>query len=201
MKDFVIVVDTQRDFMAADGALSVAGAEALLPAFRRFLEGLPPDRTAGVLFTFDTHDPGVYAASPEAEQFPPHCVRGSEGWANMLEAGAIDPAIPVWRLEKGVFDMWEEEDVAILSERDPGAPPVPREAFFARLKEDGVRHVTVVGVAADYCVKWAVDGLVARGFDVTVPETLTRGIARQIRQVVAEDFAGRGVRVADVLPA
>lgn len=201
MKDFVIVVDTQRDFIAADGALSVAGADALLPAFRRFLESLSPERTAGVLFTFDTHDPDVYAGSPEAEQFPPHCARGSAGWANMLEAGAIDPAIPVWRLEKGVFDMWEEEDVAILSERDPDAPPVPREAFFRRLREEGVDAVTVIGVAADYCVKWAVDGLVARGFAVTVPEALTRGIARQIRQVIAEDFAGRGVRVADALPA
>ncbi|MFN3388584.1 MAG: cysteine hydrolase family protein [Allosphingosinicella sp.] len=201
MKDFVIVVDTQRDFMAADGALSVTGAEALLPAFRRYLEGLAPERTAGALFTFDTHDPEIYAASPEAEQFPPHCVRGSEGWANMLEAGAIDPDIPVWRLEKGVFDMWEEADVAIRSERDPAAPPVERDAFFERLKGEGVGHVTVIGVAADYCVKWAVDGLVARGFAVTVPEALTRGIARQIRQVVAEDFAGRSVRVGDTVPA
>ena len=201
MKDFVIVVDTQRDFMAADGALSVAGAEALVPAFRQFLASLSPERTAGVLFTFDTHDPEIYAASPEAEQFPPHCVRGSDGWANMLEAGAIDPAIAVWRLEKGVFDMWEEEEVAILSDRDPDEAPVPRETFFARLKADGISDVTVIGVAADYCVKWAVDGLVERGFDVTVPETLTRGIARQIRQVVAEDFAGRAVRVADALPA
>ena len=201
MKDFVIVVDTQFDFMAVDGALSVKGADALVPASRAFLESLDPETTAGVLFTFDTHDPDVYAASPEAEQFPPHCVRGSEGWENMLGADAIDPRIPVWRLEKGVFDMWAEEDVAVRSERDPDAPPVPRERFFERLQAEGVRHVTVIGVAADYCVKWAVDGLVARGFQVTVPEALTRGIARQIGQVVNEDFAGKSVRVGRSLAA
>ena len=195
MKDFVIVVDTQRDFMAADGALSVKGADALVPASRAFLEGLAPESTAGVLFTFDTHDPEVYAASPEAEQFPPHCVRGSAGWENMLDADGIDPRIRVWRLEKGVFDMWAEKDVTIRSERDPDAPPVPREEFFARLKATGGHHVTVIGVAADYCVKWAVDGLVARGFQVTVPEALTRGIERQIGQVVNEDFAGANVRI------
>ena len=195
MKDLVIVVDTQFDFMAAEGALSVKGADALVPASRAFLEKLDPETTAGVLFTFDTHDPDVYARSPEAEQFPPHCVRGTAGWENMLGAGAIDKRIPVWRLEKGVFDMWAEEDVAIRPERDPDAPPVPREEFFQRLQDAGVRHVTVIGVAADYCVKWAVDGLVARGFHVTVPEALTRGIERQIGQVVNEDFAGKDVRV------
>jgi len=188
---FVIVVDTQRDFMAADGALSVAGAEALVPAAERFLAELRPDDTAGILFTYDTHEPEVYATSAEAEQFPPHCVKGSAGWDNMLSPDVIEPAIPVYRLEKGVFDMWAEPDAELRDERRPEAPPLPRDAFFDRLQQNGVREVTVIGVAADYCVKWAVEGLLARGFDVTVPESLTRGIARQIRDVAAEDFAGR----------
>ncbi|HEY0314454.1 MAG TPA: isochorismatase family protein [Allosphingosinicella sp.] len=188
---FVIVVDTQRDFMAADGALSVAGAEALVPAAEHFLAALRPEDTAGILFTYDTHEPEVYANSPEAEQFPPHCVKGSAGWDNMLSPDTVDDAIPVYRLEKGVFDMWAEPDIVLCDERRAEAPPLPRDAFFERLRRDGVRDVTVIGVAADYCVKWAVEGLLARGFDVTVPESLTRGIARQIRDVAAEDFAGR----------
>jgi nicotinamidase-related amidase len=189
--NFVIVVDTQRDFMAADGALSVAGADALVPAAERFLAHLRPEDTVGILFTYDTHEPEVYAGSPEAEQFPPHCVKGSAGWDNMLSFDRVDPSIPVYRLEKGVFDMWAEPDAALRDERRPEAPPLPRDAFFERLLLDGVREVTVIGVAADYCVKWAVEGLLARGFAATVPESLTRGIARQIRDVAAEHFAGR----------
>jgi nicotinamidase/pyrazinamidase len=188
---FIIVIDTQRDFMAEDGALAVAGADALVPAAERFLRSLRPDETAGVLFTFDTHLPEVYAVSPEAEQFPPHCEKGTAGWENLLAATLVDPAIPVYRLEKGVFDMWAEDDIVLGDERRPDAPSLPRDAFFERLKAQGVREVTVIGVAADYCVKWAVDGLLARGFDVTVPASLTRGIARQIRQVAAEDFGER----------
>jgi nicotinamidase/pyrazinamidase len=191
VKSFVIVVDTQRDFMAPEGALSVAGADALVPAAERFLAALTPEETAGVLFTFDTHVPEVYAGSPEAAQFPPHCERGTPGWENLLRADRIDPAIPVYRLEKGVFDMWAEEGLALRDERRPDAPPLPRDAFFERLKAEGVTNATVIGVAADYCVKWAVEGLLARGFDVTVPEALTRGIVRQIGQVASEDFAGR----------
>ena len=51
----------------------------------------------------------------------------------------------------------------------------------------------VIGVAADYCVRWAIDGLVERGFRVIVPQALTRGIARPIEQVLAEDFAREAV--------
>jgi nicotinamidase/pyrazinamidase len=192
---FVIVVDTQRDFMDADGALSVSGADALAEPMAQWLAALDPAETAGVLFTFDTHVPAVYAASPEAAQFPPHCVKGTAGWENRLPPALIDPAIAVWRMEKGVFAMWEEPGLLLSDARDPGAPPVPRDAFFADLLSGGVEDVTVIGVAADYCVFWAIEGLVERGFRVSVPAALTRGIARQIDQVATEEFAGRPVAV------
>ena len=195
MARFVVVVDTQRDFMAADGALSVAGAETLLAPMRDWLAALDPAETAGVLFTFDTHVPEVYAGSPEAEAFPLHCVRGGEGWANLLDVALVDPAIPAWRIEKGVFDMWDEEGLVIEDARDPAAPPVPRDRFFATLKAEGVAEVVVIGVAADYCVRWAVAGLLERGFAVEVPAALTRGIERTIEEVAASDFAGRPFRV------
>ncbi|MCJ2182761.1 isochorismatase family protein [Novosphingobium sp. 1949] len=198
MQRFVIVVDTQGDFMLPDGALYVAGAEALTGPMRDWLAGLEPAATAGVLFTFDTHYPDVYAGSSEAEAFPIHCVHASAGWANQLDVALLDPAIPAWRIEKGVFDMWEESGLMIEDARPGGAKggaPVPREAFFEALRLRGVTEVTVIGVAADYCVRWAVDGLVARGFAVTVPAALTRGIARQIETVVADDFAGAAVVV------
>jgi len=69
MARFVVVVDTQRDFMAADGALSVAGADGLIGPMQAWLRGLDPTDTAGVLFTFDTHMPEIYAASSEAEAY------------------------------------------------------------------------------------------------------------------------------------
>ncbi len=194
MARFVIVVDTQWDFMACEGALSVAGAAATVEPMRAWLAALSPTDTHGVLFTFDTHFRETYAASAEAALFPLHCVRGTQGWTNMLDVALIDPAIPVWRIEKGVFDMWAEPDLAIDDARDPAAPPIQRERFFADLARD-VREVTVIGVAADYCVRWAVEGLVARGFAVTVPAALTRGIDRQIETVAADDFFGKALTV------
>ena len=63
MRQFVIVVDTQADFMQADGALSVAGAEALKAPMQAWLASLSPADTAGILFTFDTHLPEVLEAA------------------------------------------------------------------------------------------------------------------------------------------
>ncbi|KQN05597.1 MULTISPECIES: cysteine hydrolase family protein [Sphingomonas] len=195
MARFVVVVDTQWDFMAGEGALSVVGADALVAPMQSWLSALTPDEVAGVLFTFDTHFVETYAASPEAQMFPIHCVRGTRGWGNMLDVALVDAAIPAWRIEKGVFDMWAEPGLAIEDARDAKRPTIEREAFFAALAASGVTEVTVIGVAADYCVRWAVDGLLARGFVVTVPAGLTRGIERQIDAVAAEDFAGAGLIV------
>lgn len=193
MKRFVIVVDMQRDFVAADGALPVTGAEAIVSPMNAWLAGLRSEDVAGVLFTADTHVPAIYAVSAEAEQFPPHCEKGTPGWENVLDPDAIDPAIPVYRLEKGVFDMWAEPDLTVAAVAT--GEQVARDAFFAELKARGVTEVTVIGVAADYCVRWAIEGLVARGFAVEVPTRLARGIARPIEQVIADEFADAPVRM------
>lgn len=186
MKRFVVVVDVQGDFMWADGALPVPGAAELIAPMNAWLAGLSPADTTGVLFTFDTHVPDIYAGSPEAEQFPPHCERGTPGWDLVLDMDRVQPGIPLYRLEKGVFNMWEEEGLAVQPVR-PGGASMPREVFFARLQAEGIQDVTVIGVAADFCVRWAVEGLLARGFRVTVPAGLTRGIVREI-DAVAADF-------------
>jgi len=196
MSNFVIVVDMQRDFVAADGALPVPGAEQIVTPMRDWLAGLDPEETAGVLFTFDTHVPAVYAVSEEAKQFPPHCEKGTPGWALVVDPDVVDPAIATWRLEKGVFDMWAEPGLVVESIREGGS--VDREAFFSGLFRGEIDEVTVVGVAADYCVRWAVEGLTARGFRVTVPAALTRGISRPIGQVAAEEWAGADVAIEEL---
>lgn len=193
MTRFVIVVDMQRDFIAADGALPVPGADAIVGDVQRWLGTLDPGEVAGILFTQDTHVADVYASSAEARQFPLHCERGQAGWDLVVDPGAVDPRIPAWRIEKGVFDMWEEPGLAL--ERVDGSARVDRDRFFADLLAGGVRTVTVVGVAADFCVRWAVEGLVARGFRVDLCAAMTRGIVREIEQVADEEWRDTPVRL------
>ncbi|PNU06676.1 cysteine hydrolase family protein [Novosphingobium guangzhouense] len=188
MTDFVIVVDMQHDFVRASGALPVPDAEAIVAPMQDWLASLDPGDVAGVLFTFDTHAAADYAGSAEAAQFPIHCQKGTPGWESVLDASAIAPAIPVHTLEKHVFDMWEEGGVRI---RGDDGKEAERDGFFRDLRQRGVDRVIVTGVAADYCVRWAAQGLLARGFSVEIPARLTRGISRDARAVV-EELGGEG---------
>lgn len=199
MKRFVVVVDTQVDFMRADGALAVPGAERLIAPMQAWLEGLTPGDTAGILFTHDTHDPERYADSAEAALFPPHCLRGTPGWANVLDPARLDAAIPCYHLYKGVFDMWAEPDLPLVNAAD--GTTRPRDRFFAAMDRTTLADVVVIGVAADYCVRWAIAGLLERGFRVTVPAALTRGIDRSIETVAAEDFPRSALSVLPISEA
>lgn len=196
MSKFVIVVDAQRDFMMTDGALYVPGAQDLVGPMNRWLARLDPGDTAGALLTFDTHDAETYASSAEAGQFPLHCVRGEAGWQSMIDADAVPAASPLYTLEKSVFAIWDEPNLLIRDARSPARPATPRDRFFEHLLQCGVLEVIVIGVAADFCVRWAVEGLVARGFRVIVPAEMTCGIARQIAALAEDEWAGKDVSIA-----
>lgn len=193
IKKFLVVVDTQYDFVMPDGLLYVPGAEEIIPAASAFLKNLDPAEYAGVLFTFDTHIPSVYAGSPESEMFPEHCVRYTKGWGNVLPLYNVPEGIPVFTLEKGVFNMWEEEHVKLNSKSFGAATDftkgssseftIDRDYMFEMMTVDknleaGIKAdvIQVFGVASDFCVKWAVDGFVKRGFKVEVIDELCRGI-------------------------
>ncbi|GAA3709285.1 hypothetical protein GCM10022268_18230 [Sphingomonas cynarae] len=70
--------------------------------------------------------------------------------------------------------------------------PEAGDLFFADLKARGVDEVIVTGVAADLCVRWAVEELMARGFHVIVP----RVMARQIDALAVDEWAGRNVMLS-----
>lgn len=182
MKKIVIVVDAQVDFMKDGANLTVPGAESIIEPINDYLRKLTTEDTHLVLYTLDTHNSVDYPDSPEGKQFPPHCYKGTDGWELAVTK---DVAPPVYTLEKSVFNMWEEPVVTI---RDPEGYTCSREFFFAHLKRDEIFDVDVVGVAADFCVKWAVDGLLENGFRVRVLRDLTRGIVNQIDQVCAESW-------------
>ena len=157
------IVDMQYDFVAADGKLAVPGAYDLIQPANDFLGREQMDL---VIATFDTHDAKTYAASAEGKMFPPHCIRGTRGWQSVLDL----PKNTV-RVMKDQFDVW-------------GAPDAMKRAL-GHIKPAGA-GVYVMGVASDFCVKYAIAGYLARGYSVTVLVDLCRGIERQMSDVVRE---------------
>lgn len=189
MKKFLVVIDTQYDFMMPGGALYVEGAEQIIVPGIEFLANLNPQEYEGVLMTFDTHTPEVYADSAESELFPIHCINGTSGWENVFNKDLINPDIKVWELDKEVFNMWEEDHLSIFREGPQGDSSQNefsyRDKFFEDLKSDGIDTIQIFGVASDFCVKWAVDGFVKRGFNVEVIDHLCRGIDNTAGEVFA----------------
>lgn len=92
----LVVVDMQRDFIAADGALPVPGAAATIPRVRQLLDWA---RAAGltVVFTQDTHREG----DPEWAIWGRHAERGTPGWEIVAE---LAPAAGETVLEKVRYD-------------------------------------------------------------------------------------------------
>lgn len=173
MKNFVVVVDTQYDFMLPDGILYVDRAEEIIVPINQYLGDLDPDTTAGVLFTFDTHVKERYEGSPESEMFPLHCELGTKGHRNVINPDIIHEKIPVYDLQKEVFDMWSSREPVMFA-MNSAAPSIDNFFFFNH--EFHGCTIDIIGVALNFCVKQAVDGFLERGFKVRLHSTMTRGI-------------------------
>lgn len=185
-KKLVVVVDAQNDFMKADGLLSVPGADAIIEKINDYLTGLNPEEVAGVLFTYDTHTQPEYDASPEGKMFPPHCIKYTNGWELAVKPLNVSGNIPVYTLQKGVFDMWEEPLVYISALDSQLNLTYTRDNLLNSIKVNGVTDVELVGVCSDVCVEQAAKGFVDRGWNVTVVRECVRGIKEQIDEVVAQ---------------
>ena len=91
MKQFLVVVDMQKDFV--DGALGTPEAEAIIPASIEKIRNFDGD----LFVTYDTHFED-YLSTAEGRKLPvPHCIYGTPGWEldnrigadNNLEFGVI----------------------------------------------------------------------------------------------------------------
>lgn len=74
MKNFLIVVDMQNDFI--NGSLGSKAAEAIVPNVCNYIK----DHKAHIILTRDTHHEN-YLKTQEGEHLPiVHCIEDTEGW-------------------------------------------------------------------------------------------------------------------------
>jgi nicotinamidase/pyrazinamidase len=193
-------VDTQHDFMDADGRLYVPGAEEIKGALAR-LTAHAHERGIRIVASADDHEPGhreLSAAPDFRETFPEHCMRGTRGAEKIAETTLLAPLVV-----------------------EP--PPVPAEAFARQVAaHDGHilirKHwfdvftnpnaevvlralapetVVVYGVALDVCNRYAIEGMLARGVRRIVAVTdATRAIHADEAPALLEGWRARGVRLA-----
>lgn len=196
-------VDTQHDFMDPDGKLYVTGAELIKPKLAQLtsyahLHGIP------IVASSDDHalEHAEISTTPDfATTFPPHCMRGTKGAEKIPETALVTPlviepdAIPHETLvrtlsshqgdvllRKHRFDVFSNSNTTTVIEAwDP-------------------TEIVLYGVTLDYCVRYALDGLINVGIptihlvlDATRPivessvEALVAGWKKQDVRVVTTD--------------
>jgi nicotinamidase-related amidase len=154
----LVVVDYQNDFAAPDGALSVAGGDAIAPRINDLMRSGDYDL---VVATRDWHPRDHGSFTEQGGIWPVHCVEDTGG-AQLhpdLDAAAVD--VIVDKGQDRETDGYSGFDGTHLAEL---------------LRERGIDQVTVVGLATDYCVKHTALEALQAGFGVTVDTTAVRGV-------------------------
>jgi nicotinamidase/pyrazinamidase len=175
--EVLIVVDVQNDFCPG-GALAVPHGDEVIPVINRLAE-----RFEHVVLTQDWHTKAhlsFASAHPGKEPFdaidvaygsqilwPEHCVQGTRGAA--FHAGLrADRAELIVR--KGYRP--EIDSYSAFFENDRSTPT----GLGGYLRERGLTHVVLAGLATDFCVRFSAEDAHALGFHVTVVDDACRGI-------------------------
>jgi nicotinamidase/pyrazinamidase len=193
-------VDTQHDFMHADGKLYVPDSEALIPNLKR-LTDTAHARGIRIIASADDHVPGHRELShqPDLKQtFPEHCMRGTRGQAKIPETRLREPLV----IEPG------REDPAALGDRvrsHPGDILFHKHWFDVFTNENvetvlGILAPTAVvlyGVAQDVCDKYALEGLLRRYSHLRLyaVSDAMKPIDRDMAQRLLDQWAQQGVHI------
>ncbi|WP_024587438.1 bifunctional nicotinamidase/pyrazinamidase [Aliihoeflea sp. 2WW] len=176
-EEALIVIDVQNDFCPG-GALAVEDGDAIVPVVNRMIQAAPH-----VILTQDWHPAGHSSfASRHAGKapfetvemeygpqtlWPDHCVQGTKG-------AAFHPDLDWTRAELVVRKGFRPaiDSYSAFFENDRPTPT----GLGGYLKERGIRNLTLVGLATDFCVAYSALDAARLGFSVTVALEACRAI-------------------------
>ncbi len=173
----LIVVDVQNDFCLG-GALAVAGGDEIVPLSNDLIRN-----TEHVIMTQDWHPDGhsSFASSYQGRQpfetidmpygpqtlWPDHCIQGSKGadfHTDLVWAKAELVVRKGFRLGIDSYSAFVENDRLTPT------------GLAGYLRERGIKEITLVGLATDFCVAYSALNAVWHGFATTVRLDACRAI-------------------------
>jgi len=174
VKDALIIVDYQNDFVKPLGALYVQGAEDLADGINKLAELYPI-----VVLTQDWHAYTDPSFTPQGGQWPIHCVAetyGAQLSANIARASEL--AMLVLRKRQNSAFMEDDEHTGLAG----------------YLRGQGADRVHICGVALEFCIKETAIDAQKIGFDTTVIVRATRAVTHEGQVMALTEFKQRGVR-------
>jgi len=193
-------VDTLKDFMNKNGAFYVSGAEKIKPNLKELTQ-CALEHQILIMAPSDCH----FKNDKELETLRPHCMNKTEGQKKIPETLILDRTATVrdkirefgWfaKYTYGeMIDMIKDGQKQIIFEKQHNDVFInPHVGFF--LEKIGVTKAVVYGVATEYCVKEAVEGLLKRGVKVYLVTDAIKGINEEQAKKTLEDLSSKGVHL------
>lgn len=196
----LILVDLQNDFLPG-GALAVPGGDDVIPLANQLMDDFEI-----VVATQDWHpaDHASFAINHPGRSlfetidldglpqtlWPVHCVQDTPG-------AEFAPGLDISRITRvfqkgthteidsysGFFDNGHRSDTGLTT----------------WLKEQGIRFLTICGLATDYCVKFTALDAISEGFEVTLNLPACRGVDLQPDDIAKaiQEMKNQGVIVTE----
>ncbi|HET7368942.1 MAG TPA: isochorismatase family cysteine hydrolase [Gaiella sp.] len=189
-------VDTQVDFVRANGKLPVPDAETAVPAMERLVRWATETGVTH-LATADDHeltDPEISDEPDYETTFPPHCLRGTPGVAKLPETAQRDPLpLSLTPYPPGLVPalVRDRRELLVLKKTYSAFSNPNLEPLLEALDPD---EVLVFGVATDVCNHAAIMGLLARGRKVAFVEDASRGLSEERVAAALDRWRAGGVR-------
>jgi nicotinamidase/pyrazinamidase len=185
----LIVVDIQNDFADPLGSLYVRGGEQVVAAANGEV-AFAQAAGAFIAFTQDWHPAETPHFATGGGAWPVHCVRDT--WGAAFAPGLVVSGDVIRKGTRG------EDGYSGFSVRDSQAGATRPTGLDALLKHHNIRHVVVIGLATDYCVKATALDAITLGYATTVLADAVRAVDLQPgdgERALEEIRAARGLIV------
>lgn len=163
-RDGLLIIDVQNDFCEG-GALPVPDGDEVVPVLNRYIRRFT-ESGRPVFASRDWHPSQSSHFESGGGQWPPHCVRGTEGAEFHPELALPDDTVII---SAGTDP--DEDGYSAFEGDDPRGL-----ALEASLRERGVRRVFIGGLATDYCVRASALDARDKGLEVVLLTDAVRGI-------------------------
>ena len=182
-------VDVQRDFVLPGGKLYVLGAEKLLPNIRRLTDAARQGKVFLVSHG-DFHTPN----DPEFKAFPPHCVKDTPG-SELVPEAITDSVARVHNEPDAKLPDDLTRYQQILLEKQTLNIFESRHADELVKKLGTQPEFVVFGVVTEYCVSYAVKGLIERGRRVALVTDAIETLKREEGEKTVAELVRLGARL------
>lgn len=195
-------VDTQYDFMHADGKLYVPDAERIIGNLRR-LTDYAHGHGIRIVASADDHVPGhpeISDAPDWQSTFPPHCMLGTPGQRKIPETALKDPLViePARADAKTLAERVRTHQGDILLHKHR-FDVFTNENMTTVLDVLAPDDIVLYGVATDVCDKAAIEGLLERRphTRLFVVTDAVKGIDKDVSAQLLKDWGDEGVRLVE----